>query len=773
MNGREIQTKEELLSVIHLLKTKREKESLKNKWDHLIPSKLGGIDTTKFDKHIDQEIPYRLIKINDVIEKKELLDRVKHTLSEFDLSISSTTYEEIKFKTQGDINEYNSIKQELEIFISNPLNIAIEEKEISELKSKQKSSLRYLKKLSSNSDFNDSLYSAFKRSDSDCTKYGEYYDKLQKLHSQSQSVSKLKDIISRVSETIPNFAEDLLERKVDEKITSITDLENTWKASYLDFKLNERNSINPIKIQDRLNGKKDDLERLNSELIQKLSIKHQLSRITPQQHQALRGFVIAQNKITKSGRGKRDATLRKESRNQMKECRSSVPVWIMPLSKVMDNFTIGEDVFDVLIIDEASQADITNLPIFSIAKKSIVVGDDKQVSPRAAGIPLDGIDELINEHLEGIPNKSIYDYKASLYDIACSSFGETIRLSEHFRCTPEIIQFCNDLQYQGEIKALRESSDNPTPPSLVPFYVEGRMDESKINYEEAIKIASIAVAMTKNKKYTNSTIGVISLLGNRQHQYIDELLRRFLSTIDYEKHKILCGKASQFQGDERNIVFLSIVESPVSEGPLRMKSAIDNIRKEYNVAVSRAKDQLWIMHSMSPERHLQSEDIRFRLLKHAKDPRDLIDKYSNLTVHAESEFEKSIHEVLLREGYHFKPQYKVGAYRIDIVLFSSDEKKIALECDGNRYHHTEEQIRNDLERQSVLERLGYVFIRIRGSDFYRRREKTIKQLYKKLDELEALKGNKNIKNDNIRNEIDNDLIKEAEEIRKDIENQLE
>ena len=81
--------------------------------------------------------------------------------------------------------------------------------------------------------------------------------------------------------------------------------------------------------------------------------------------------------------------------------------------------------------------------------------------------------------LDGIPNKEVYDYRTSLYDIASSSFGETIRLVEHFRCTPEIIQFCNDLQYQGEIKVLRDSNSNPTPPSLVPFYTEGRMDSSK------------------------------------------------------------------------------------------------------------------------------------------------------------------------------------------------------------------------------------------------------------------------------------------------------
>ena len=125
--------------------------------------------------------------------------------------------------------------------------------------------------------------------------------------------------------------------------------------------------------------------------------------------------------------------------------------------------------------------------------------------------------------------------------------------------------------------------------------------------------------MTESEKYKNASIGVISLLGYKQHQHIDSLLHSTLSIAAYEKHKITCGKAAQFQGDERNIIFLSMVESPTAEGPLRKKSETDILRKEYNVAVSRAKDQLWIMHSMELE-HLQSDDIRLRLPKTRKGP---------------------------------------------------------------------------------------------------------------------------------------------------------
>ena len=637
VQGKNIQTKEELLSIIHFLKKEREQNVLRDKWDNLIFLRLDGIGTDQFKRNVEQEIEYRLKDIKEVIKKKVDLDEVIRELSELGLSISSDTYKKIKFESNEKLQDFSATLQGLTVLVRDPLRVGIKGKRIRELSQKIEDSLQHLKEFSSNSEFNSKIFSALK--DFNHIEYCKYFDKLKMLQSKSELLSEFKVITSEIAKTSPKFAENLTKRKIDEDIINITDLDNAWKASYLDAVLNARNSIDPISIQDELNIVKDKLKRLDSMLIEKLSIHNQLSRITPSQRQSLRGFVIIQNKITKSGRGVRDAGLRKNSKIQMKKCRGAVPVWIMPLAKVMDNFTIGEDVFDVLIIDEASQADITNLPIFSIAKKVIVVGDDKQVSPSAVGIELSGVDELISEYLRGIPNQAIYDYKASLYDIACSSFGKTIRLSEHFRCTPEIIQFCNDLQYQGGIKALRESSSNPTPPSIVPRYVEGEMDESKKNHEEAIEIASIIVAMTKNEEYAKSTIGVISLFGLSQYQYIDKLLRSCLSTVAYEKHRILCGKAPQFQGDERNIIFLSMVESPLTEGPLRLKSATDMVRKEYNVAVSRAKDQLWIMHSMSPEIHLQPEDIRLRLLKHAKDPRDLIKKYSYLTNYAKSPFE--------------------------------------------------------------------------------------------------------------------------------------
>ena len=107
---------------------------------------------------------------------------------------------------------------------------------------------------------------------------------------------------------------------------------------------------------------------------------------------------------------------------------------------------------------------------------------------------------------------------------------------------------------------------------------------------------------------------------------------------------------------------------------------------------------------------------------------------------------------MVSEGYHIKQQWEVGAYRIDMVVLFQDTK-IAIECDGEKWHSTEEQIRQDMERQSILERCGWEFIRIRGSKYFKNPETTMKGV---IDEL----NKKGIYPEKMENE--NYLIKEEE-----------
>lgn len=72
-------------------------------------------------------------------------------------------------------------------------------------------------------------------------------------------------------------------------------------------------------------------------------------------------------------------------------------------------------------------------------------------------------------------------------------------------------------------------------------------------------------------------------------------------------------------------------------------------------------------------------------------------------------------------------RYWRGAYRLDMVAVCG-KKRVAIECDGERWHSGEAKIREDMERQTILERLGWRFIRIRGSEYYRDAEQTMQRV---------------------------------------------
>ena len=83
--------------------------------------------------------------------------------------------------------------------------------------------------------------------------------------------------------------------------------------------------------------------------------------------------------------------------------------------------------------------------------------------------------------------------------------------------------------------------------------------------------------------------------------------------------------------------------------------------------------------------------------------------------------------------YRVRPQWPVGRYWIDLVVEGA-ERRAAVECDGDRYHPIE-KLSEDMERQAILERLGWRFIRIRGSVFFRNPDAAMEKIVAKLDEL--------------------------------------
>ena len=561
--------------------------------------------------------------------------------------------------------------------------------------------------------------------------YADVFRNITILHGKTSIYTAREDALQKLQVVAPGWADAIRARRGIHGASEVpTDIEEAWRWKQYDAMLGELTKFSPAEYRRQNTELGRDYRTTTEEAAVCSAWEYMLRRSERDGsvQQNLQSWRITMQALG-TGKGKHAPTLRAQARELMGLCQRAVPAWIMTIRTALLQLDPREHHFDVVIVDEASQADLSALTMLYLGTKIIIVGDDKQVSPLAVGEKQSEVNKLIKMTLVGrIPAPHYYTGRLSLYDLG-KTVCHPLMLREHFRCVPDIIGFSNMLCYDGNIKPLRDRTDSTLLPALVPQRIEGTRDgKKKINRAEAKHTVALIRAMTEMDAYRDKTIGVISLLGNEQSTLVMELLLR--SSVDMEHHAILCGDAAQFQGDERDVIILNMVDSAEEDGMLRL-TRDTKIVQRYNVAVSRARDQLWILHSF-PASALKGDDIRSKLLCYAADPQAAAHALPQIRQMAGSPFEEAVAKTLVEHGYDIVQQWPVGHYRIDIVV-RDGAKKIALECDGDRWHSGAEKVYEDMERQMILERLGWQFIRLRGSTYYRNPGKAMQGVMRELE----------------------------------------
>ncbi|WP_445147373.1 AAA domain-containing protein [Dyella sp. Tek66A03] len=568
--------------------------------------------------------------------------------------------------------------------------------------------------------------------------YAAALEYVRRLHAVKPLVAERDALAGKLGLVASGWAEQITHRVTPHHEGTVPgDFAMAWTWRQLHDTLVDRDKLDATELQRQIDRTRDTLRQMTEWLIDAKAWGKQLERLQGDHsiRQALVGWLDTTKRLISTRQLDKRQTLLSEARKLMKKCADAVPVWIMPISIVAESFDPRMTRFDVVIIDEASQADLNALIPLYLGKQVIVVGDHEQVTPLGVGKGQTILENLRKSMLRDIPNSHLFDNLSSIYDIARQSFGDAIRLVEHFRCVPEIIAFSNKLSYEGKIKPLRESNSTDIKPACVGWRVDG-VREGDTNKMEARRIIDTIKAMIRHPRYVGKTIGVISMLGDAQALLIQPMLHKEIPGIEIEKRRIQAGNSGEFQGDERDVMFLSMVDSSSDEGPLRAtgEGAFELIKKRYNVAASRARDQMWVVHSFDPDLHLKSSDLRLKLLHHIRDPLASVRAFDQEVGKTESPFEREVLKRLTGAGYRVKSQWQVGYYRIDMVVEGAG-RRLAIECDGDRYHPME-KLADDMERQAILERLGWQFIRIRGSAFYRNPELAMRPIFDRLGELE-------------------------------------
>jgi len=564
-------------------------------------------------------------------------------------------------------------------------------------------------------------------------------EELRHVHSFSTQLHTIQDICGRVADCgAPKWAGQLQSSPCLDSHDAL--LPDNWKdvwrlvrlVNFVDG-IDGRQELRKLSIAR--SGLESDLAKQYREAVTKRTWLRLAENATQDVTSALEAYRIAIKKIGK-GTGVKSARYRHDARVAADKANAAIPCWIMPHYRISESLPSQLGCFDLVIIDEASQSDLTALPALLRASKVLVVGDDKQVSPEGVGLEEEKIRNLMTRFLadqvqiyrpQMAPDRSIYD----LFKVVFAS--SSVMLREHFRCVAPIIEYSKREFYNHELRPLRmpKSSERMDPP-LVDLHVLDGHRNNHINHPEARVIVDEIRRITENPEYVGRTIGVVSLLGSEQALFIMKLITEELGEYTTTKFKITCGDARTFQGKERDIMFLSMVVSP---GKAHAQGT-EMFAQRFNVAASRARDRMYLVRSVQLEDLSAKDVLRAKLLQHFQSPfMQAEEEVADLRQLCESPFEREVFDILTERGYKVVPQVRVGSYRIDMVVEGDNDNRLAIECDGDQYHGPA-QWDADMRRQRILERAGWRFWRSFASTFVMHRADVVKDLIATLNAMD-------------------------------------
>lgn len=408
-----------------------------------------------------------------------------------------------------------------------------------------------------------------------------------------------------------------------------------------------------------------------------------------------------------------------------------IPIWMMSLDDVSRIVPLEMNAFDYVIIDEASQCNFAYaFPAMYRAKHTIFFGDTLQMRD-------DNIMFKSNDQLNAIAKKhkvpDIYQIKAeedtvkSVMDIASLNGFKTTTLKYHYRSPKELIGFSNQAFYEPIGRKLEAVND-----CVVPYKNTGRVllnhlivpsdDEevgARTNLAEVHTIQQLVDEIKSDPVLQDKSIAILTFFSEQAEE-----IRKAIKDENI-KVSIIDG----IQGDERDIVIYSLVIKDPSDKKryIALTGEGGEIRKEIaagrvNVAFSRARLQVHCVTSLATE--LWPEGIWIKKYLEYVDKYGVISRrHSKSEQRFDSHFEEEVFSFLAKEldadDFILETQVESLGFKIDLVVHNNG-KKLAIECDGPTHFEGGDgqvYVKNDWERQGVLEVAGWTFYRISYFDW--------------------------------------------------------
>ena len=471
--------------------------------------------------------------------------------------------------------------------------------------------------------------------------------------------------------------------------------------------------------------------------------KYRISILTQNEREALTSYHSLMRQLSGAFPGNQAyAKLKKQQAAVFKKVIKILPVWSVTNLSAGNQFPIEANLFDLLVIDEASQSDIASaLPMLYRSKNTVIIGDPQQLT-HIASIGNNENNLLMNKYNLIDEQFLRFSYRdQSLFGCARGSVGEdnVTLLNEHYRSHFSIIEFSNQEWYGGNLEINTNYDNLFFPPEGRNFLewinVKGNTirpnNRSALNKIEGEKV--LALLRNFHQIYSDQgmtpSIGIVTPFNAQAKFFRDSIVEEYdESTI--RDNILIADTAHKFQGDERDIIIFSPV---ISKGVHNNSGTINFLQRTsnlFNVAVTRARSILWIVGDKSKcidsgVSYLQNfvEWVEEKKFENIDLPYDGF----------QSPWEKKLFEVLTTKGFSPTKQEPAGPYFIDIAL-ETDECKLAIEVDGAYWHKdmNGNRLEKDLIRDSNLEVMGWKVLRFWVHDLKYYMSDCVKKINKEI-----------------------------------------
>lgn len=459
--------------------------------------------------------------------------------------------------------------------------------------------------------------------------------------------------------------------------------------------------------------------------------------------------------------------------DKFEDIRQSFPVIIASIREFGEFMPLLPDLFDVVIIDEASQVSVAQaLPALLRAKTVVVLGDSKQFSNVKSSNASNALNDkyradlvqyferTVTRQAATLQRLAMFDVKRSILEFCSLAASYSVMLRKHFRSYPELIGYSSATFYNHQLQAIKIRS---VPLDEVICFDEVPVGDYKVT--RGTNEAEVAFILARLLELVEEdhppTVGVITPFREQQTLLTKQLFGHARGR-DFEDHlRLKVMTFDSCQGEERNIIFYSMVATPGHDAlnyifPVSLtdpaQSVEDKLKvQRLNVGFSRAQEMIWIVHSMPLP---QFRGAIGQALNHysnvltSRDVRaDQTDASSPMEAKLLSWLKATAFAQFHAERIEILPQFPVGEYlrqldptyqhpawRVDFLLtFRADKRPvhIVIEYDGFEHHfqknkhvhvgnHERYLVDADIERQLTLESYGYRFLRVNrfnlGSD---------------------------------------------------------